>query len=495
MINRHSIPVSNALFKHPSSKVRYPNYDRTLLKEGILHLGVGGFHRAHEALYIEELIEKHGIIDWAICGVGIMPQDAAMNKAFQSQDCLYTLVERSSKTNNARIIGSLKEYLFGYEHPALVLEKMADSAIRIVSITSTESAYFVHQVTGELDLENDAVQNDLRNPDKPRTIFGYLAKGLDRRRRFGIAPFTVLSCDNLPGNGKVTKKTLLSFCNQCDPELARWIAQNVSFPNCMVDRITPVTTDVEREFVRTNFGLEDAFPVVSEPFRQWVIEDNFCNGRPPLERVGVQFTADVSPYEKMKIRLLNASHSAMGYLGYLCGYRFIDEIAQAPEFIPYLTDLMDSEVTPLIGSVPGIDLTDYKHSLMKRFANEAIKDQALRICMDGSAKLPKFVFPSINEQITRKGPIRKLSLCVASWIRFLNGKDEQGNDIPIVDPNGARLNKVAKQSKENPRPLLQFTDIFGDLGQSERFVKELELLLKLLYEKGAKETLRLTVAE
>ena len=226
-----------------------------------------------------------------------------------------------------------------------------------------------------------------------------------------------------------------------------------------------------------------------EPFRQWVIEDSFCNGRPPLEKFGVQFTADVTPYEKMKIRLLNATHSAMGYLGYLCGYRYIYQIAQAPEFTPYLKDLMNIEVTPLVPAVPGINLDDYKRSLMERFANETIKDQALRICMDGSSKMPKFILPSIAEQLEHGGPIRRLTLCVASWIRFLSAVDEQGKEIPIDDPQAARLTGAIKANPRNPRPLLAMTDIFGNLGQSDRFVKELEELLNLLYDKGAKETL------
>ena len=220
--------------------------------------------------------------------------------------------------------------------------------------------------------------------------------------------------------------------------LAQWIEQNVSFPNCMVDRITPATGDEQRQLVRDNFGLDDAYPVVSEVFRQWVIEDDFYNGRPELEKVNVQFTRDVAPYEKMKIRLLNASHSAMGYLGYLCGYRFIFEIAQAPEFVSYIKTLMDREVTPLIGSVPGVNLDDYKQSLMQRFANETIKDQALRICMDGSLKMPRFILPSISEQLEKGGPIRNLTLCVASWIRFLAAEDEDGKAIPIDDPQAQR---------------------------------------------------------
>jgi len=490
MTNITSLPVSGALLKKPPKNVKCPTYDRASLQPGILHIGVGNFHRSHQALYMDDLFESHGVKDWAILGVGIMAQDADMNRALNAQDRLYTLVEKSGNNASARIIGSLKEYVFGCEKPEDVFKKMANPEIKIVSLTATEGGYCFHQGTGELDLKNPGVQNDLKNPDSPRTIFGYLAEGLDRRRKAGAAPFTVLSCDNLQHNGEVAKRTLLAFCNQDRPDLAKWIERNVAFPNCMVDRITPGTTNAEREYVRTTFNLDDAFPVVAEPFKQWVIEDTFCNGRPQLEKVGAQFTSDITPYEKMKIRLLNATHSAMGYLGYLCGYRYIYEIAQAPEFIPYLKNLMDEEITPLVGTIPGVSLTEYKKRLMERFANETIRDQALRICMDGSSKMPKFILPSIAEQLERDGPIRKLTLCVASWIRFLHGKDEDGNEIPINDPQAERLNKLAREHGDNPEPLLACADIFGDLGKSERFVSELKLLLKHLYENGAHATLK-----
>ena len=290
---------------------------------------------------------------------------------------------------------------------------MAAPNIKIVTLTATEGGYYFNQSTGELDLNYPIIRHDLENPQQPKTIFGYLAEGLKRRHKASLKAFTVLSCDNLQGNGHVAKRTLIAFCREKNAELADWVSENVSFPNSMVDRITPATGDEQRKLVRDSFGVADAYPVVSETFRQWVIEDDFCNGRPELEKVGVQFTDDVAPYEKMKIRLLNASHSAMGYLGYLCGHRFIFEIAQDPQFARYIRALMDREVTPLIGTIPGVDLEDYKTSLMKRFANETIKDQALRICMDGSSKMPKFIMPSIVEQLQKGGEIRKLTLCAA----------------------------------------------------------------------------------
>lgn len=470
--------------------MRWPRYDARDLSEGFLHFGVGGFHRSHQALYIDEMIESHGAREWAICGVGIMAQDVAIARALGAQDCLYTLVERDRSEKNARIIGSITSYLHGHAEPNRVLAKLTDPAIKIVSLTATEGGYYFHQGTGELDIEHRAIRHDLVNPRQPETIFGYLAEGLDRRRRAGVGPFTVLSCDNLQHNGAIARRTLLGFAREREPELARWIADNVSFPSCVVDRITPATTDAERQFVREEYGIDDAAPVIAEPFRQWIIEDQFCASRPELERVGVQFTSDVTPYEKMKIRLLNGSHSAMGYLGYLCGYRYIHEIALAPEFQAYLEGLMDREVTPLLGEVPGVDLPAYKRSLMHRFGNEAIKDRALRICLDGSSKLPKFILPSILEQLERGGPIGKLTLCIASWMRFLSGRDYAGNEIPIEDPQAERLTAIVRQMGRDPLPLLRQSDVFGDLASSERFLAEVRLLLDSLYERGPQETLR-----
>ena len=489
MTNTTAVPITNSLLKEAPKGVTVPTYERASLKESIFHIGVGGFHRSHQAVYMDDLAEQHGVKDWAICGAGIMAQDEAMNKALNAQDCLYTLIESEGAVSSARIVGSLKTYIFGYKNPQEAFAKLADPSIKVVTLTATEGGYCFNSNTGELDLENKGVQNDLQNPQNPQTIFGYLAESLDRRRKSAVAPYTALSCDNLQGNGHILQHTLLTFCRERDAELANWIEKNVTFPNCMVDRITPATTDIERAFVRTKYGLDDAYPIVSEPFRQWVIEDNFCNGRPPLEKVGVQFTSNVAPYEKMKIRLLNATHSAMGYLGYLCGYRFIYEVAQANEFKPYLKNLMDIEVTPLVSNIPGVNLSDYKTMLMRRFANETIKDQVLRICMDGSGKMPKFILPSIEEQLKCQGPIRKLTLVVASWIRFLTGKDEEGNEIPIADPQAERLIAAARAGQSDPRPILEFTDLFGNLGQSERFVEELELQLKSLYDKGARKTL------
>jgi len=299
-----------------------------------------------------------------------------------------------------------------------------------------------------------------------------------------------MSCDNLVGNGTMARKMILAFAQLRDENLCRWIGSHVAFPNSMVDRITPGTTDADRAMVKDAFGIDDAWPVVCEPFRQWIIEDNFCNGRPQWESVGAQMTRDVHPYEIMKIRLLNASHSAMGYLGYLAGFANIHEIMLDNDFERYIRGMMDLEVTPLLAPVPGVDLTDYKTTLVERFSNPIIKDQALRICSNGSGKMPKFILPSIRDCIARGISFSRLALCVASWIRFLQGTDEKGRPIPLEDPMAQRLRNAAITGRENPANVLALTDLFGDLGQSKPFVEEVSRHLKSHYSLGARRTLR-----
>lgn len=470
-----------------------PQYDRRSIAPGIVHIGVGGFHRAHEAVYLDDLMAAGGAGEWGICGVGLRPADKAMQDALVPQDCLYTVVARSAERNQARVVGSLMRYLFAPEETEAVLNALATPETRIVSLTITEGGYNFNQATGEFNADNADIRHDLQNPARPVSVFGTLAEALDRRRRAGCAPFTVLSCDNVPQNGDMAQKTVLAFAALRDPALHEWVAANVAFPNSMVDRITPQTTEADREMVRDEFGIEDAWPVVCEPFRQWIIEDEFSNGRPPLEQVGAQFTSDVHPYEMMKLRLLNAGHSAMGYLGFLAGYPYIHEIMADDLFREYLRRLMDQEVTPLLAPVPGIDLAEYKATLLTRFANPTIKDQTTRICLDGSSKVPKFVLPSLHEALAAGRPATLLTLAVAGWFRYLRGEDEQGRPYAIDDPRAEELQALARQGTADPRPLLGLTDLFGDLGQSPAFVSQLTRFGEHLDSDGARATLARTL--
>jgi mannitol 2-dehydrogenase len=488
------IPLNQANLSRLAPDVQVPAYARQRLARSIVHIGVGGFHRAHQAVYVDDLCRDHGITDWGVCGVGLLAHDTRIRDALHAQDCLYTLVERSAAGDRARVIGSITEFLFAPDDPDAVIEKMASGDTRIVSLTITEGGYYIDQGSGAFQEDHPDIVHDLAHPDRPTCAFGYLLEALARRRQRGMRPFTVLSCDNVQGNGDVTRKVLLRFAELRDPALKDWLAEHGAFPNCMVDRITPATTDTDRALVRETFGIEDAWPVVCEPFRQWVIEDHFCNGRPPFEKVGVQMTADVQPYETMKLRLLNASHSAMGYLGYLAGYGYIYEIMADPRFRQYILDLMNEEITPVLQAVPGVDLDEYKQTLVERFANPTVRDQATRICLDGSAKIPKFILPTIREQLARGGSVRRLSLAVASWCRFLAGTDEQGRPIEIQDPMAEALHRHAKAAGRDPRPFLGMREIFGDdLPQSSVFVEEVSKALRHLYDDGAMATLERTL--
>ncbi len=484
-----AIPLSNSGLHAISGRVRTPSYARQDLVPAIAHIGVGGFHRAHQALYLDDLASSGASLDWGVCGIGLLPQDKRMEVALQSQDCLYTLVERSAELEHPRVIGSITQYMFAPEHRDEVLDTLASDRTRIVSLTITEGGYNFNQITGEFEASNPDVVADLEHPAMPSTVFGYLCEALNRRRLSGKPPFTVLSCDNVERNGAIAKRVIVAFATLRDPSLANWIDANVAFPSAMVDRITPATADADREMVATRFGIRDAWPVMCEPFRQWVIEDHFCNGRPPLEEVGVQFVEDVHPYELMKMRLLNASHQAMAYLGYLCGYRYVDDLMSNAQLRTFIARLMDEEITQHLAPVPGVDLTAYKRSLIERFSNPKVRDQVLRLCFDASARMPKFLLPTLAEGLATGQPTALLTLSVAGWFRFLDGVDEQGQPIPIEDRMKSELTRRALQGKEDPRPLLEMRSLFGALLDNPHFIAALEEALGMLYSQGARATL------
>lgn len=477
------------------SRVATPDYDRRGLREGIVHIGVGGFHRAHQAVYIDRLLRQDLARDWAICGVGLLPGDVAMRDALVPQDGLYTVAERSAAGEQLTIVGALTSYLLAADDAAALAARLAAPTTRIVSLTITESGYLRDERTGELDSDHPDLAADLSGAGPPRTVYGRLTAALAERRRAGLAPFSVVSCDNVQQNGQLVRDMLLAFAGRRDPALAEWIGARGAFPSSMVDRITPRTTDADRVRLATSAGIVDAWPVVTEPYIQWVIEDRFSDGRPPWEAVGVQVVEEVEPYERMKLRLLNASHSAMGYLGALAGFDTIDEIITDLDFARYIRALMAEEVVPLLPAVPGIDLGRYCETLIERFGNPTIADQVARICMDGSGKMPVFILPSIREQIARGGPLRRLSLCVAAWCRYLAGEDEQGRSFPVDDPLASELQERARAGGSDPSPLLRFARVFGeDLAGAPAFVREVEAALASLYRRGARATLQAYLA-
>lgn len=484
-------PLNYATLGELQENLAVPSYDRSGLTAGIVHFGVGGFHRAHQAMYLDRLMNAGAAHDWAVCGVGVLPGDARMKQVMDKQDCLYTLVVKNPDgTREGRVIGSMIEYLFAPDDPEAVIEKMASDAVRIVSLTVTEGGYNFHHVTGEFDAANPDVVHDLTPGAAPRTTFGLVVEALSRRRARGQEPFTVMSCDNIQGNGDVARRMFTAYAALKDPALGDWVSGHVPFPNSMVDRITPVTTDADRAAVAEEFGVEDAWPVVCEPFEQWVLEDHFSLGRPPFEDAGVQLVADVEPYELMKLRLLNASHQGMCYFGYLAGYRYAHEVAQDPLFAQFLLDYMDKEATPTLAPVPGIDLDGYKRLLIERFSNEHVRDTLARLCAESSDRIPKWLLPVVSINLENGGEIHRSAAIVASWARYAEGADEQGNLIEVVDRLKDKLMTAAALQRTQPLAFISDREVFGDLVDNERFVSAYSEALASLHRHGATETLR-----
>ncbi|MEU6829784.1 mannitol dehydrogenase family protein [Nocardia beijingensis] len=472
-----------------ADRVSTPGYDRSRITTGIVHFGVGGFHRAHQAMYVDRLLERGRGHEWGICGVGVLPGDRRMRDVLRAQDGLYTLsTVAPDGTWTTRTIGSLVEYRYAPDDPEAVVAKLADPATRIVSLTITEGGYHIDAATGEFDPDDPGIRADLAGNAPPCTVFGLVTEGLARRRSRGIAPFTVLSCDNIEGNGNVARRMFGAFAALRDPGLGAWVADEVRFPNSMVDRITPVTPPGATGEIERRYGLTDRWPVVAEPFAQWVLEDSFPLGRPAFEEVGVQIVADVTPYELMKLRLLNASHQALCYFGYLSGYRLVHEAAQDPAFRRFLTRYMDAEATPTLRAVPGVDLDDYKRTLLDRFANPAIGDTIARLCAESSDRIPKWLLPVARAQLATGGPIDCAAAVVASWARYAEGVDEQGQPIEIVDRLRDRLVPLARRQREQPTAFLGARSLFGDLIDHPRFVAAYLAALDSLRSRGARAT-------
>jgi mannitol 2-dehydrogenase len=477
-----------------ADRVPTPDYDRGQVTTGVVHVGVGGFHRAHQAMYHDRLMNEGGALDWGICGVGVMPQDRRMQEVMDAQDGLYTLVlKHADGTYEPRVIGAITDYLFAPDDPEAVIEKMASASTRIVSLTVTEGGYNIHAVTGEFDASSPDVAGDLQPGAQPRTTFGLITEALRRRRDRGLAPFTVMSCDNLQGNGDLTRRALTAFARLRDPGLGAWVQENVRFPNSMVDRITPATTDADRAEVRERFGIDDAWPVVCEPYAQWVLEDAFSAGRPEYEKAGVQVVEDVEPYELMKLRLLNGSHQALGYFAYLAGYRLVHEAAADPLFSAFLRAYMDEEATPTLEPVPGVDLDAYKRTLIERFSNPQVRDTVARLCAESSDRIPKWLLPVVRRQLETGGDVQRSAAVVASWARYAEGADEEGEPIEVVDRLEDRLTRAARRQRDVPDAFIADRELFGDLSGDERFVAAYRWALRSLHDRGARATLEALV--
>jgi mannitol 2-dehydrogenase len=455
-----------------------PSYDRGEIGVGIVHFGVGGFHRAHQAMYIDRLLEMGLAKDWGICGVGVLPADRKMADVMAAQDGLYTLLlQNPDGTHDARVIGSIVDYRYAPDDPEAVVELLAAPSTRIISLTITEGGYNI-----------DNIGNGVN-------VFRLVAEALARRRDRGIASPTIVSCDNIEGNGEVARHAFTTYAERVHPGLGEWLSMHTRFPNSMVDRITPVTTPDVIDVLASELGVEDRWPVVAEPFTSWVLEDSFSDGRPPLDEVGVLLVDDVSPYELMKLRLLNASHQSLCYFAYLAGYRLVHDAAGDPLFAEFLCAYMDSEATPTLKPVPGIDLPDYKRTLIERFANPGVKDTIARLCYGSSDRIPKWLLPVIRANLANGGPVRLSAATVASWARYAEGVDEQGSPIDVQDQLADTLVPLARSQHENPTAFIENTDVFGDLATQPRFVEAYLWALKSLHRDGARATLETLLSE
>lgn len=478
----------STLHRLPSGVLK-PDYDRAAVATGIVHLGLGAFHRGHQAVYTDALLKNDP--RWGILGVSLRSRDT--RDALQPQAGLYSVTASDGSGQQRRVVGALTGLAVAPDDPAGLLARLADPAVRIVSTTVTEKGYSHDPATGALRADDPDIRHDILNLTHPRSTLGFIVGGLRLRRQQGLPPYAVLACDNLPANGHTLRGLAIAFAELVDRDLARWIADEVHFPSTMVDRIVPATTDVDRDEVRAALGLDDAWPVVTEPFSQWVIEDDFGSDRPAWDASGAQFVRDVAPFELMKLRLLNGAHSTIAYLGYLMGCQTVAAAMAEPELAGLVEDMMREEVTPTLPALGGFDVTAYRAALLQRFRNPALKHLTAQIAMDGSQKLPQRLLGTISDRLARGLPITRLALAVAGWMRYVSGTDEQGQPIALRDPLAVKLRALADDAgpvaNRLAPALLSVTPVFGhELPNDPRFARTVEAALDHLFLNGTRAT-------
>lgn len=485
--------LHRATLRHLPPGLRAPGFDPAAVRAGIVHLGPGNFHRAHMARYAHDLMERRqDALAWGIHAVGLQPNDRRIVDALTAQDGLYALVERGAEGEQAAVVGSLAAVSFAGESTASLLEAIDAPATRIVSLTVTENGYCLDRATRRLDPDLPAIRHDLEHPRAPRSAIGVIVEALRRRRDAGRAAFTALSCDNIQHNGRVLRDAVLALAGLRDPSLARWVAEEGAFPSSMVDRITPVTGEADVTGFAARYQVRDRWPVACEPFRQWVIEDRFADGRPAWDEVGAQFVPDVAPFEAMKLRLLNASHLAISGLGRLIGHVHVADCLADPDLAALMAALMDRETGPTLPPVPGVDLAAYKRTLVERFANPAIRDTTARIVADAP---PNMLLDPIRDRLAAGAPVDLLALALAAWMRCMTGRDEAGMEIVSRHPLAPLLRKRAIEGGPGPAPLLAVEALFGGLGTQAALTGPTGRWLSALYAQGARRTLRVARAE
>lgn len=480
------ISLSNAALDQLS--IKRPEYDRAALKPGIVHIGVGNFHRAHQSWYLHRLMQAGKAHNWAIIGAGVRPYDAAMREKLLAQDCLTTLVELDPADVSAEVVGSMIDYLPIEDDNAALIRMLADPAIRIVAMTVTESGYYVDPVSKGFDANHPDITHDAANPAAPRTAFGAMIAACRLRRDGGHGPFTGLSCDNLQGNGAILRQTVTSLARMSDPSLADWIEANVTFPNSMVDCIVPATGPDELALA-TGFGIRDAVVVTHEAFRQWVIEDSFCAGRPNWDQVGATFSDNVHQFEAMKIRILNAGHQVLANVGEVLGIETIAGCMAAPSVSNFFHKVEMDEIAPTVAPVPGLSAQNYVSLIKERFSNPRIVDTTRRVAFDGSARHPGFVLPIVRDQLEAGRSINGLALVEALWARMCAGTREDGSMIEANDPFWPELTEAANLAKSRPAAWIEQSRIYGDLGASDQFASVFSDWLTLIWEEGCEAAL------
>ncbi|MEK9220203.1 fructuronate reductase [Enterobacter mori] len=470
------------------ARVQQPRYDRQQLRSRIVHFGFGAFHRAHQALLTNRVLNEKGG-DWGICEISLFSGDVLMSQ-LRAQDHLFTVLEKGAEGNQAIVVGAVHECLNAkLDSLAAIIEKFCEPQVAIVSLTITEKGYCIDPATGKLDMHNTRILHDLENPTEPHSAPGILVEALHRRRERGLPPFTVLSCDNIPDNGHVVKNAVLGMAQKRSAELAGWIDAHVSFPGTMVDRIVPAATETSLVEITQELGVEDPCAISCEPFIQWVVEDNFVAGRPEWEAAGVQMVKDVLPWEQMKLRMLNGSHSFLAYLGYLAGYAHINECMEDASFREAARRVMLNEQAPTL-RITDVDLTAYADSLIERFANPALQHRTWQIAMDGSQKLPQRMLDGIRVHLERNSAWPLLALGVAGWIRYVSGTDERGDAIDVRDPLSDKIQSLVKASSEAERvnALLTLSEVFGqDLPHNSVFVDAVNEAYQRLTRYGARQ--------
>ena len=482
-----TVRLSENTLLHLPEGVAGPAYQRSDVTAGIFHFGVGNFHRAHLATYLDELMNRGLALDWGIVGGGVRPEESTGRAVLAEQQWLSTLVEQSATASRARVIGSMVDFVTPGDASSII-ERLSAPDIRIVSLTITEGGYFL-DADDRFDASHPDLVADAEAPEAPRTVFGLILAALRARRDAGVPPFTIMSCDNIPHNGDVTRGTLTGLARLQDPGFAHWVAEKVAFPNGMVDRITPATTDRERRSLANAFGVEDGWPVFCEDFRQWVLEDRFPLGRPPLEQVGVQFADDVAPFETMKLRILNAGHATIAYPAGLLGIEYVHEAMADARVAAFLERLEQTEIIPRVPAVPGIDLDTYFSEIKRRFANPKIGDTIRRLCLDGSNRQPKFIVPIIRDAVADRGSLEGLALESALWCRYCAGETDAGVPIEPNDPHWETLRPVAMAAKTDPARWLAQTSIYGGVGADARFAEAFAGWLDQLWRRGTAATL------